>query len=125
MLQALALVGLAFGGACVVFGAAWRRGAPRLDERYAGDELAARATRDGGALAFAAVGLGVALVGVGTLGTMARLAGPAGPSGPLATLGAAIPARTFGGLLVLGGFVLFVGAVLVPVAVELRGRLRG
>lgn len=125
MLHRIVAVVAAFGIVVVAFGVGWRYVCPRLVERTQGDDLAFLAIRDGVAAAFVAVGVGFGLTALGTLGVLGTLAEPETSVGPLVALGARLPARRLGGLLLVGGFGLLVGSLLVPVGVELRNRLRG
>lgn len=125
MLRRIVAVVAAFGVVVVAAGVGWRYVCPRLVERTQGDDLAFVAVRDGVAAAFVAIGAGFGLTALGTLGMLGDLAEPETTVGPLVALGSALPARRLGSLLLIGGFGLLVGSLLVPVGVELRNRLRG
>ncbi|MFB6169621.1 MAG: hypothetical protein ABEJ06_00590 [Haloarculaceae archaeon] len=112
-----------FGTLCLLGGVGWHRGGLRLDARLAGDAVEARALRDGVALAVCTVGAGTMLLGVGYLVRMRSLAARAtgtGRSALVVALTGPVPVSRLGGVVLVAGFVLLVGSLLVPVGDALR-----
>jgi hypothetical protein len=117
LLRIVALVA-AMGVAFVAAGVLWRYVSPRFVEVPCDDDLASLAVRDGVAASLFALGIGIALVAVGTLELLAGLGDAGRAVESLIVVATALPVREMGGLLIVGGFGLLGGSLLVPTSIE-------
>ncbi|NEU56251.1 hypothetical protein [Halorussus sp. MSC15.2] len=114
----------AMGVAFVAAGVLWRYVSPRFVAVPCDDDLASLAVRDGVAVSLFVSGVGIALVAVGTLELLSGLVDAGRLVEALVVLATVLPVREAGGLLVVGGFGLLGGSLLVPTSIETVRRFR-